>query len=86
MKAHDPHCRVILTVYEIERLGRDSAEPTALADHPTAQGIALGCSPDRGPAYTVGRNRAALCTPCTAISSEAVALGLVPVVQSATTV
>ena len=34
IKAHAPHCRVILTVYEMKRLGRDSAELTA-------QGIAL---------------------------------------------
>jgi len=39
IKAHDPHCRVILTVYEMKR--RDSAELTALADHLTAHGIAL---------------------------------------------
>lgn len=41
IKAHAPHCRVILTVYELKRLGRDSAELTALADHLTAHGIAL---------------------------------------------
>jgi DNA invertase Pin-like site-specific DNA recombinase len=41
IKAYAPHCRVILTVYEIKRLGRDSAELTALADHLTAHGIAL---------------------------------------------
>ena len=41
IKAHAPHCRVILTVYEMKRLGRDSAELTALADHLTAHGIAL---------------------------------------------
>ncbi|MFL6150301.1 MAG: recombinase family protein [Pseudonocardiaceae bacterium] len=41
IKAHAPHCRVILTVYEIKRLGRDSAELTTLADHLTAHGIAL---------------------------------------------
>jgi hypothetical protein len=40
IKAHDPHCRVILTVYEMKRLGRD-AKLTALADHLTAHGIAL---------------------------------------------
>jgi hypothetical protein len=39
IKAHAPHCRVILTVYEMKRLGRDSV--TALADHLTAHGIAL---------------------------------------------
>ncbi|MGW4957635.1 recombinase family protein [Nonomuraea sp. NPDC004186] len=42
IKAHaPPHCRVILTVYEMKRLGRDSAELTAPADHLTAHGIAL---------------------------------------------
>lgn len=41
IKAHAPHCRVILTVYEMKWLGRDSAELTALADHLTAHGIAL---------------------------------------------
>jgi DNA invertase Pin-like site-specific DNA recombinase len=41
IKAHAPHCRIILTVYEMKRLGRDSAELTALADHLTAHGIAL---------------------------------------------
>lgn len=41
IKAHAPHCRVILTVYEMKRLGRDSAELTALADHLTAHGIVL---------------------------------------------
>ncbi|WP_207386395.1 recombinase family protein [Protofrankia symbiont of Coriaria ruscifolia] len=41
IKAHAPHCRVLLTVYEMKRLGRDSAELTALADHLTAHGIAL---------------------------------------------
>jgi DNA invertase Pin-like site-specific DNA recombinase len=41
IKAHAPHCRVIFTVYEMKRLGRDSTELTALADHLTAHGIAL---------------------------------------------
>ncbi|GAB3159091.1 hypothetical protein GCM10027290_63470 [Micromonospora sonneratiae] len=41
IKAHAPHCRVILTVYEMKRLGRDAAELTALADHLTAYGIVL---------------------------------------------
>ncbi|MGO4859578.1 recombinase family protein [Arthrobacter sp. 2MCAF14] len=41
IKAHAPHCRVIFTVYEMKRLGRDSAELTALADHLTAHGITL---------------------------------------------
>jgi hypothetical protein len=41
IKAHAPHCRVIFTVCEMKRLGRDSAELTALADHLTAHGIAL---------------------------------------------
>lgn len=29
VKAHAPHCRVIFTVYEMKRLGRDAAELTA---------------------------------------------------------
>ncbi|MGW7201287.1 recombinase family protein [Streptomyces chryseus] len=29
IKAHAPHCRVIFTVYEMKRLGRDAAELTA---------------------------------------------------------
>ncbi|XDO63724.1 recombinase family protein [Streptomyces sp. RLB1-33] len=37
IKAHAPHCRVIITVYEMKRLGRDAAELTALADHLTAR-------------------------------------------------
>lgn len=41
IKAHAPHCRVILTVYEMKRLGRDAAELTALADHLTGHGIVL---------------------------------------------
>lgn len=41
IKAHAAHCRVILTVYEMKRLGRDSDELTALADHLTAHGITL---------------------------------------------
>jgi DNA invertase Pin-like site-specific DNA recombinase len=41
IKAHAPHCQVILTVYEMKRLGRDSAELTALAEHLAAHGIAL---------------------------------------------
>lgn len=41
IKAHAPHCRVILTVYEMKRLGRDAAELTALADHVTAHGLVL---------------------------------------------
>lgn len=40
IKAYAPHCRVILTVYEMKRLGRDSAELTALADYLTAHGVA----------------------------------------------
>ncbi|WP_445518108.1 recombinase family protein [Streptomyces sp. NEAU-174] len=44
VKAHAPHCRVIFTVYEMKRLGRDPAELTALADHLTAHGLV---SPDR---------------------------------------
>ncbi|MCP9213382.1 recombinase family protein [Streptomyces sp. NEAU-Y11] len=41
IKAHAPHCRVLFTVYEIKRLGRDAAELTALADHLTAHGLVL---------------------------------------------
>jgi DNA invertase Pin-like site-specific DNA recombinase len=41
IKAHAPHCRVILTVNEMKRLGRDAAELTALADHLTAHGLIL---------------------------------------------
>jgi DNA invertase Pin-like site-specific DNA recombinase len=41
IKAHAPHCRVIFTVYEMKRLGRDAAELTALADHLTAHGVVL---------------------------------------------
>ncbi|MGI5442962.1 recombinase family protein [Streptomyces shenzhenensis] len=39
VKAHAPHCRVTFTVYEMKRLGRDAAELTTLADHPTAHGL-----------------------------------------------
>ncbi|MCY1214758.1 hypothetical protein D9M72_265850 [compost metagenome] len=41
IKAHAPHCRAIIPVYEMKRLGRDSDELTAPADHLTAHGIAL---------------------------------------------
>lgn len=41
IKAHAPHCRVIVTVFEMKRLGRDAAELTALADHLTAHGLVL---------------------------------------------
>ncbi|MGH3193347.1 MAG: recombinase family protein [Streptosporangiaceae bacterium] len=41
IKAHASHCRVILTVCEMKRLGRDAAELTALADHLTAHGLVL---------------------------------------------
>ncbi|WP_329081335.1 recombinase family protein [Streptosporangium sp. NBC_01469] len=41
IKAHAPHCRVILTVCEMKRLGRDAAELTALADHLSAHGLVL---------------------------------------------
>lgn len=41
IKAHAPHCRVIFTVNEMKRLGRDAAELTALADHLTARGLVL---------------------------------------------
>ncbi|WP_442818281.1 recombinase family protein [Streptomyces sp. NBC_01727] len=35
IKAHAPHCRVLFTVYDMKRLGRDAAEFTVLADHLT---------------------------------------------------
>ena len=38
IKAHAPHCRVIFTVNEMKRLGRDAAE---LADHLTAHRLVL---------------------------------------------
>ncbi|MFI6769248.1 recombinase family protein [Streptomyces sp. NPDC050355] len=41
IKTHAPHCRVIFTVYEMKRLGRDAAELTALANHLTAHGLVL---------------------------------------------
>ncbi|MGW5682903.1 recombinase family protein [Nonomuraea sp. NPDC003754] len=41
IKAHAPHCRVLFTVCEMKRLGRDAAELTALADHLTAHGLIL---------------------------------------------
>ncbi|WP_442819439.1 recombinase family protein [Streptomyces sp. NBC_01201] len=41
IKAHAPHCRVIFTVNEMKRLGRDAAELTALADHLSAHGLVL---------------------------------------------
>jgi DNA invertase Pin-like site-specific DNA recombinase len=41
VKAHAPHCRVIFTVYEMKRLGRDAAELTPLADHLTAHSLVL---------------------------------------------
>lgn len=41
IKAHAPHCRVIVTVYEMKRLGRDASELTALADHLSAHGLVL---------------------------------------------
>ncbi|WP_267242271.1 recombinase family protein [Streptomyces sp. PR69] len=41
IKAHAPHCRVLFTVFEMKRLGRDAAELTALADHLTAHGLVL---------------------------------------------
>lgn len=41
IKAHAPHCRVLFTVYEMKRLGRDAAELTALAGHLTAHGQVL---------------------------------------------
>jgi hypothetical protein len=41
IRAHAPHCRVIFTVNEMKRLGRDAAELTALADHLTAHGLVM---------------------------------------------
>ncbi|MFD5750723.1 recombinase family protein [Streptomyces sp. NPDC127033] len=41
VKAHAPHCQVIFTVYEMQRLDRDAAELIALADHLTAHGLVL---------------------------------------------
>ncbi|MEK2479474.1 recombinase family protein [Streptomyces noursei] len=41
VKARALHCWVIFAVYERERLGRDAAELTALADHLTAHGLVL---------------------------------------------
>ncbi|MFB6987027.1 recombinase family protein [Streptomyces sp. NPDC056304] len=41
IKAHAPHCRVVFTVFEMKRLGRDAAELTALADHLTEHGLVL---------------------------------------------
>jgi len=41
VKSHAPRCRVIFTVYEMKRLGRDAAGLTALADHLTAHGLVL---------------------------------------------
>ncbi|MFJ1550951.1 recombinase family protein [Streptomyces sp. NPDC088246] len=41
VKAHAPHCRVIFTVFEMKRLGRDAAELTALADHLTEHALML---------------------------------------------
>ncbi|MEU9106882.1 recombinase family protein [Streptomyces xanthophaeus] len=41
IKARAPHCRVIFTVYEMKRLGRDAAELTALADRLPAHGLVL---------------------------------------------
>ncbi|MFB4294878.1 recombinase family protein [Nonomuraea sp. ATR24] len=38
IKAHAPHCRVILTVYEMKRLGRDAAEPLASIYRALARG------------------------------------------------
>ncbi|WP_079165742.1 recombinase family protein [Streptomyces sp. NRRL S-31] len=57
IKAHAPHYRVIFTVYEMKRPGRDAAELTALVDHLTAHGLVLeklagpcpGCTTPVGP-------------------------------------
>ncbi|MEU6389487.1 recombinase family protein [Streptomyces sp. NPDC046939] len=41
VKARAPHCRVVLTVYEMKRLGRDATELIAPADNLTAHGLVL---------------------------------------------
>jgi DNA invertase Pin-like site-specific DNA recombinase len=41
IKAHAPRCRVIFTVFEMKRLGRDAAELTALVDRLTEHGLVL---------------------------------------------
>ena len=43
IKAHAPHCRVILTVNELKRLGRDAAELTALGVRPRQDHRLLTC-------------------------------------------
>ncbi|MEV5085165.1 recombinase family protein [Streptomyces sp. NPDC056159] len=45
IKAHAPHCRVVFTVYEMKRLGRDAAELTA----PHAQAAAAYRPPSARP-------------------------------------
>ena len=39
VKAHAPHCRLIVTVYEMTRFGHAAAELTAPADRLTAHGL-----------------------------------------------
>jgi Resolvase, N terminal domain len=39
VKAHAPHCRVILTVYEMKRLGSDAAELSVPRPDPTPAGV-----------------------------------------------
>ncbi|MEU6539629.1 recombinase family protein [Streptomyces sp. NPDC047000] len=41
VEARAPHYRVVFTVYEMKRLGRDAAELTALAGHLTVHGLVL---------------------------------------------
>ncbi|MFE9815325.1 hypothetical protein [Streptomyces sp. NPDC005773] len=53
VKTHAPHCLVILTVYEMKRLGRDTPELTALPDHLTALGR-CGQPPSRASGASTG--------------------------------
>ncbi|MER6983881.1 hypothetical protein ABT317_44765, partial [Streptomyces carpinensis] len=52
IKAHTPHCRVIFTVYEMKRLGRDAAAPDAkgCAGSPAAR--PLSAAARRGTGWT----------------------------------
>ncbi|MDP5317373.1 recombinase family protein [Streptomyces poriferorum] len=50
IKAHAPHCRVIFTVYEMKRLGRDAAELTGKETRSCAPRLTGGhtrCTPAR---------------------------------------
>ncbi|MFJ3144395.1 hypothetical protein ACIPJM_18290 [Streptomyces halstedii] len=58
-KAHAPHRRLIVTVYETKQPGRDAAEHIALADHLTAHGLALErLAGSRAPARDLRTDRA----------------------------